>query len=330
MNSELQQKLSLFAANAQAMKAAFRWRKSLTKRLAALLYAFEAKPADCQAIRECLTIIKNSTGVFSKFQGNMALSIATMLSLKDQRETLFTQAVSVYGMLKDAKFRASDYLVVAAYEIAANTSPDKYENVISRARAFYEGMRANSFFRTGEDDYIFAAMLGLSDIEVKEGVERIDQLYKQLRPDFWPGNSVQTLAQILVLSGEPKLVVERLYSLRSELKARKLRLDRRFTLSSLGILALLPANIYTIAQDIEDARAFLRTQKGFGIFCISKQELLLLAAAMVASAYAKDLSTDALRASISTNIAGIIIAQQAAMVAAVAASGAAASSGSSR
>jgi len=51
---------------------------------------------------------------------------------------------------------------------------------------------------------------------------------------------------------------------------------------------------------------------------------------MVASSYAKDLSTDALRASISTNIAGIIIAQQAAMVAAVAASGAAASSGSSR
>ena len=326
MKQKLHEKLTLFASNSQEMKKEFKWRNSLTRRLAALLYAFEDKPVDCNAIRECLDLIKSSAGIFSIFRGNMVLCVATMLSFKDNRKELFAQTKAVYEMMKDVKFCASDYLAVAAYEIAVNANPDNYEEIVSRARAFYKGMKAKGFFRTGEDDYIFTSMLGLSDIDVKEGTERIQHFYRKLKPDFLSGNSVQMLAQILVLAGESDLAVHRLYDLRKELKNRKLRLDKTFTLSSLGIFALLSVDTNTIVQDIEDAETFLKTQIGFGSFRITKQERLLLAASIVASVYAENEKDGVLKASVSTNIASIIITQQAAMIAAVSASGSAASS----
>ena len=328
MKQELQEKLTLFAANSQTMKREFKWREPLTIRMAALLFAFENKPVDCSAIRECHALIKSNTGIFSTFRGNMVLCVAAMLSLKENREKLFAQTVAVYKMMKDVKFRASDYLAVAAYQIAANTNSDNYQNIVVRTRAFYDGMKTNGFFRTGEDDYIFAAMLGLSDIDVKEGTNRIEQLYRQFKPDFLSGNSVQMLAQILVLAGKSDLVAERLFKLREELKNKKLRFDKSFTLSSLGILVLLPVDIDTIVQDIEEANTFLKTQKGFSPLWVTKQERLLLTASIVASMYAENAKNDVLTASISTSITGIIIAQQTAMIAAVTASGAAASASS--
>ena len=330
MSPELQKKLDLFAANAQTMKKEFKWRAPLTGRLAALLYAFEAKPVDCAAIRECNAIIKSNTGFFSMFRSNMSLSVAAMLSMKENPGELFAQTQTVYDMMKNAKFRASIYLAIAAYEIAANAAPENYQNIVIRAKAFYDGMKANGFFRTGTDDYIFAAMLGLSDIDVKEGTQRIDKLNKQLSRDFSPGNSVQMLAQILVLGGEPNPAIDRLYQLKDELKSKKMRFDKRFTLSSLGLFALLSVDINNLVQDIEDTHTFLRKQKGFSKFTIPKQTLLLLTAAIVASSYAKEENTGVLSTSISTNIAGIIIAQQTVMMAVMVSVGVAATSAAAR
>lgn len=114
------------------MKTEFKWRKALIRRLSSLLYAFEDKPVDCAAIRECHALIKNCVGIFSVFRGNMAL----LLSLKENREEFFAQTKAVYGMMKDVKFLPSDYLAVAAYEIAANADPSNYEDIGLRARAF--------------------------------------------------------------------------------------------------------------------------------------------------------------------------------------------------
>ena len=99
-------------------------------------------------------------------------------------------------------------------------------------------------------------------------------------------------------------------------------------LPSLGVLALLPVETDNIVKDIVEAQAFLRTQKGFGSFSVTKQELLLYTAAIVASEYAEDVKSGVVTASISTSIASIIIAQQTAMIAAMSASAAVAASSS--
>ena len=329
MNNATQDKLALFADNVQTIKKEFALQNTLTKRLAALLYAQANKTIDCEAIRQCHTIIKQNTGVFSAFRGDMALCVATLLSLTANPQQVFDDTLTVYDLLKSVKLRASDFLVVAAYQIAAQASVSEYDNVVTRTRAFYDGMKAHHFFYTGQDDYIFAAMLGLADLDIDSGVEQVEQLYGNLKNEFWDRNSVQSLAQVLALGGSDTVVENRVLALREALRAKKIKLDKTYTLPVLGVLALLPVEIDAIVCDIDTAQDILRAQKGFGALTMHSQELLLFAASLVASEYAQGTKDDILTATLSTSITNIIIAQQAAMIAAISASTAVATSSSS-
>jgi hypothetical protein len=329
MKNELQKRLELFAENWHTIKKQFKWHSPSAKRLAALLYAVDNKPINYAEIKDSHALMKRSVGTFSYFKENMSLCIATMLSLKENRKDLFARTLSVYEMLKKEKFRASDYLAVAAYHIAANAKPEEFQQMVTRSRAFYNGMKANSFIRTGQDDYIFSAMFGLSDIDVENGVNRIELLYQRFKSEFWSKSSTQKLAQILVLGGEPDVAVKRVLALRNAFKIREIRIDRTFTLPLLGVLALLPVDVDVVVRDIEDAWAFLKTQKGFGWFSVSKQELLIFAAGIVATVYAEDVKNDLITTSIATSIANIIIAQMVVVMASVVVAGAAATTAAS-
>ncbi len=302
----------------------------MLKRLAALLYANEGKAVDCDAIHQCHHLLKENTGVFSSFRGNSALTIATLLSLSKDRSSRLSDTLTVYGLLKDVGLWASDYLVIAAYQIAAGAEPANYTHIAERTKEFYKGMKSNHWFYTGQDDYIFSAMLGLSDLEVGDGVARMENLYAVLKPGFiFTGNSVQTLTQVLLLGGDTSEVTQRVLSLKNDFRNVGLKMDREYTLPSLGVLALLPNSVDTIVSEVSSAHDFLREQKGLGAFSVTKQELLLYCAALVATKNAEDIKSGVLTATLSTSITNIIIAQQAAMAAAAASSSAAVASSSS-
>ncbi|MDR3052671.1 MAG: DUF4003 domain-containing protein [Coriobacteriales bacterium] len=327
-------KLELFAENTQRVKRDFFWQFDSVKRLAALLYAQEGRPIDCEAIRQCYDLIKQNTGVFSQFQGTMALCVATLLSLSPNPQERLDETLKVYDLLKGAGFHATDFLVVAAYQIAAQSSVSKHEVVVTRTRDFYDAIKARHLFLTGEDDYIFAAMLGLTDLDVATGAEHIEHIYSRLKGEFWDNNSIQTLAQVLVLGNSDAGVIERVLALRDALRARRIKLDKTYTLPVLGVLALLPVEIHTVVSDIDAAQTILRAEKGFGMLSIDTAELLLYVTSIVAGDYAKSAKDEVLRATFSTSITNLIIAQQTAMIAMMllfassAATASAASSGS--
>jgi len=332
MEYALLKKFNLFVANAQAIKKEFRTHNTMTRRLVALLYAQDDKPIDCDAIRRCREMIKQNTGFFSMFRGHMShmsLCVAAMLSLSGGSQVLFKETLKVYNLLRSVKFHNSDYLVVAAVEIAKRTKPEEYPNVIGRARAFYDGMRRDHIVLTGQDDYIFAALMGLSDINVAAGVKRIEELYRRFRGTFWDRNSVQALAQVLMIGSSDDEAADRVQDLREALRLRKLRLDKSYTLSSLGVLAILPADIDAIVDDVDEVYNALRLQKGFNRASVSKAECLLFAAALVVGKYAQNMRDGLLTATISTSFTSIIIAQQMALIAALSASSAAAAASAS-
>lgn len=330
MEPKALQRLELFAQNAQAVKKEFKWRDAMLKRLAALLYAAQDRVIDLSAMRECHELIKKSTGWFSSFRGNSAMTVATLLSLRDDPGALLKSALKVYDMMKQARFRASDYLVVAACQIAAGAAKDKYAETVERAGAFYDGMKSGHWFLTGQDDYIFSAMLGLSDIDVSAGVERMERLFQSLRPEFHTGIGVQALTQVLVLGGGAD-IERRVLALRDALRSRRMKqLCQAYTLSSLGVLALLPLDTDEVVRQLEKTTELLRRQEGFGPWSfVAKQELLLLSAGLVALNSVDQMKRGVLDTVLSTSITNIIIAQQAALAAASAASASAAASSSS-
>ena len=133
----------------------------------------------------------------------------------------------------------------------------------------------------------------------------------------------------MVLGESDDSISDRVLVLRDTLRVQKIKLDKAYTLPVLGILALLPVEIETIARDIGKAQDTLRAKKGFGSLSVTTQELLLFAASIVASDYTESVKDGVLTATLSTSISNIIIAQQAAMIAGISASTAAAASSSS-
>jgi hypothetical protein len=188
-------------------------------------------------------------------------------------------------------------------------------------------MKKHRWFSTGQDDYIFSVMLALSHLDPASGTDRIEQLYSQLKPVFKRagGNSVQALSQMLALGGKSDEALEHLITLRNEFRNRKIKLDKTYTLPTLGALSLLPLDGDILVNHMLEAQSYLRAQKGFGSFTVSTQEILLFSSALILSAYAEQKENNII-ASVTTNIASIIIAQQTAMLVAIVAANSAAAS----
>jgi hypothetical protein len=327
MNEQLQALVNLFAANVASIKRDFIWQSTSIKRLAALLYAAEGKEIDCDAVHDCHSMIKENTGIFSVFRGNSAITVATLISLKSSRDQLLKNTLDVYDMMRKAKFRALDHLVVAAYQIAANAAPHEFQGTVDRTRAFYDGMKEEHRFITGYDDYMFAAQLGLSRIPLEAGLRNMEAFYEALRPELRFRNGVQALSHVLVLGEMPPDSVGRVLALRDSLRNIGLRLDREYSVSSLGILALLPGSTDEIVTELSETYELLRGGKGFSAWTVSKQELLIISAALVAFGRTNGRNNEIVTVA-ATSITSILIAQQIAVAAAASSSAAAAAASS--
>ncbi|PZT56252.1 DUF4003 family protein [Paenibacillus silvae] len=323
------EQVELFVSNTETIKKAFKWQHTAMHRMAALLYAAENRTADVEAIRQSNELIKQETKRFSAFRGHSAFIIAAMLSLTSDGPAKLQDTFHVYDLMKEMKFRTSEYLVIAAYQIATQAEPGQFQPVVERAKSFYDRMKAEHPFLTGRDDYIFTAMLALSGLELDSTVTRMEQLYQDLKPCFSAGNGLQSLTQILVMGEDHPEVSARVLALSDALRARKLRMDKLYTLPSLGLLSLLSADPEALADDVVNTYEWLREQKGFGAWSITKQELLLFSSALTMLEHVEHLRKDVLTTSMSTTITHMIIAQQAAMTAAIAASAASTASQSS-
>ncbi|MCL1917446.1 MAG: DUF4003 domain-containing protein [Peptococcaceae bacterium] len=311
MENNIQDKLSLFVSNTQSIKKEFRLHDGMMKRMVALLYAQENKPVDCEAIWRCYSMIKKDTGAFSSFRGNTALCMAALLSLSPDPQGLFDATLKVHDLLRSVKLRTSDFLVMAAYEIATQADSAGYSNAVNRTRAFYDSMKARRFLTAGSSDYVFAAMLGLSDLDVMRGTDYVEQLHGRFKHEFSSKKSVQTLSQVLVLGGADDKAVEHVLTLRDAFKTEGIRMDKYYTLPTLGVLSLLPTELNTIVRDVGETQKTLQALKGLG-----SQEMLIFAAAIVACGHAESTENNVLAATLSTSLTSLInmiIAQQAAI-----------------
>jgi len=213
-------RLGLFIDNANNLKREFKWQRPMLRQMAALLYTAENRVADNGAIRRSYDMIKAHTGLFSMFRGNTALATAAMLSLAEDGEKRLSDTLYIYDLMKEAHFWGSDYLVIAALQIASNAGAVNFKTTVWKMRSYYESMKKEHPLLTGSDDTIYAAMLGLSDVDAADGVARMERLYRELKPEFHSGNGVQALSEVLVLGDTAEESIGRLRALRQSLRYR--------------------------------------------------------------------------------------------------------------
>ena len=327
MRTELLERCRLFIENRDIIKAEFSWESAYIYPLCASLFASTNRRADAAAIRDSLNLLKQSTGFFSSFRGISKMATVVSLSLSANPEEKMDRMLSVYQDLKE-HFFGSEYLVVAASAIVDMAPPSSHQSIVNRTRAIYVRMKAAHPFLTSGEDSAFAALLALSELDDVHIEEEMERCYKILKPNFFSGNAVQSLSQVLALGDTPtKIKCRRAIDLFEHLKARGYKYGTSYELSTLGTLALLDTDIETLACDIMEVDDFLKNEKGFGAFGVGAKQRLMYAAMLTTCEYVpdvRDMQTAALG-----GIVSLVIAQQAALCASAAACAAASASASS-
>lgn len=322
MRPSLSALCSHFIENRDIVKSAFPWDSAYMYPVCAAIITDKGMRADEGRLKHCRDLLKEQTGIFSNFRSTAKISMIAMLSVASAPTTLLSNALQVHGLLKE-HFWGSSYLPVAAMILADAIPPARYSEIAARTRRIYNLMKSEHPFLTSEEDSIFAAMLALSDRPDEDLVAETEACYQLLKPEFFSRNAVQSLSHVLALcDGTARQKCRDTIDLYQTLKSNGRKYGTDYELATLGVLAMLPADMSTVAADLAEADDFLSSQKGYGVFGLGRRQRLMHAGMIVTSDYLKNdrtMSTAAIHGTIS-----LIAAQQAATCAAIAASTAAA------
>lgn len=330
MDLKLKEKIDLMVDNYYELKKGYKWETPLVKHFGALIHAVRNESVNPDVLLEIKDYIKAETSWTSYFRGTNQFVLANLLYFEEDYKSFFRDMQEVYELMKDKGFHKSQYTPLAAYTLVKESSRDEWNYRLNRMDDFYYKMKQNHYWLTSQDDYVFAAVLATSDLNVAETTENIERCYKYLNNEgFYKGNDLQTLSHVLAIGEEgveekcSKAV--RLYE-RLKQKGCKLQYSG---LATLGLLALITDDIDKIADEVQQAHDYIYEQDGYGFWSLDKNMRVIISATLVSDTYVEDIKKGVYQVTLGNSINAIIIAQQqAAVAAAVAASTAAASASS--
>lgn len=324
MRPSLQSLCNSFIESRDTIKETFFWGSSYIYPVAAAVFVDKRVTADRERLEMCGDILKENTGFFSNFRNYVKLPMISMMAVSSDPEEKLKKALAVYELLKQ-HFFSSTYLPLASMTISDYIEPVHYEVVARRTRRIYDLMKQEHPFLTSGEDSVFAALLALSNASDEVIVQNTEECFDILKPQFFSSNAVQSLSHVLALcEGDTEMKCNRAMKLFYKLKDQGYKYGTGYELATLGVLAMLPADLDTIADDIVQVAEFLASQRGYGMLGMTKRQRLMHAGLIVTSDYL-DQNTSMQAAAVSSTIS-LIIAQQTAMCAAIAASAAASNS----
>lgn len=313
--------------NRERVKSVFSWDGGLIHLCCAGIYSAKGLSVDEDMLQASKDLIKEKVGLFSNFRNTARSPIAAMIATSGNPEQTLENGLHVYNLLKK-EFWRSTYLPLAAMIIAQMADTYQYEQIASRTRLIYDGMKSQHPFLTSGEDSAFCALMALSEKSNEALIADMEECYQQLKPNFFSSNAVQSLSHVLALcDGSAAEKCSRTMELFDRLKASGRKYGTDYELPTLGVLAMSGADLESIAADMIEIDDWLSEQKGFGLFSsITRKQRLMYAGILAQRDYINENTMQT--AAVGGTIA-LIVAQEAAMCAAVAASTAAAASSSS-
>ena len=264
MKPELEQRCTDYIANRDAVGKAFRWDNSVLYNVCANIFCACGQAADPERLKECRAVIKAQTRPFSRFRSAKVRSIlASLLALAEKPEERMAQANDSFRLLK-REFRKTEYLVLAAFLLTDLGDWTLTEETAARGREIYRRMNREHRMLTNKTDSVFAALLAFSGKTDDELAAEIETIYRALKGKFTAGGA-QAAAQVLCMTaGAPEEKTRRLIALFDALHEAGIAYGRSDEAAPLAALSLADAPVSVLAEEIRDADAFLKTQKGYG------------------------------------------------------------------
>lgn len=332
MKKSLNEICGLFIENRDLLKNISKWQNPPMTALCAAAFCAEGKKVDPERFKQCRNLLREHSGLFSYFRGNLEPYLISRLSMQDDPSGKFDHIQQNYEILKQY-FWSSEYLILIASVLSDMIPAEKTETCAARGKNIYEMMKKEHPFLTGSEDSIFAVLLAFSPLENQALITEMETCFQLLKRKF-SGNGIQSASHVLtLLPGKAEEKSEKFLSLYEVLADNGKKYGRYFELPALAALSAAVTDLKQAVSDIESIDDFLSAQSGYGIFGFSSKTRLMHAVTLLSCSILREKNdapeeTAAALSMISAQQAttlSIIAAQQAAACAAIAASSAAAS-----
>ena len=319
MRTSLEKLCNNFITNRDSIKKTFKWENDLIVSVCSSIFMNRGILADSAKLEQCKKLLKENTGVFSNFRGNVELPMISQLAVSEVPEEKLQKTLEYYNTLKQ-EFSGSEYLVLAAAAMADMVSAEQAEQVVENARSIYKKMKQDHPFLTSAEDSVYAVLMAVSERNDAVMMEEMEVCYKKLKETFSSSNNVQALAHVLAIAeGGAEDKCNKVVALYNALRNADVKYGKYHELVVLASLAQLPVEHSVLAEDMKAVDAFLAEQKGYGFLGIDKKTRLMHAAMIVSCDYTKNDNTEI---AAMTGTLAAIAAQQATMCAVIAASAA--------
>lgn len=319
MRPTLEQHCNNFICNRDVVKSIFKWENDQIISASVTSFLNRGILADATKLEECKKLLKDNTGVFSNFRGNVEVPMVVQLAIADVSADKMKKTMQVYETLKK-EFYGSEYLVLAAAVMADMVSEEQAIKMAKKARKIYDKMKKDHPFLTSGEDTVYAVLMAVSEKSDDKMMEEMEVCYKKLKESFYAGNEVQALAHVLsVAEGSAEEKCNKVVALYDALRGAEVKYGKYYELVALASLAMLPVEQSVLVEDIKAVDAFLAEQKGYGFWGLDKKTRLMHAAMIVSCDYIKNDTADI---AAMTGAMAVVAAQQAAMCAVIAASAA--------
>ena len=339
MHDSLQELCAAFIENRETVKRVFKMESNYIYPICANVFCARGVRASEESLKDCKTLLKQKTGVFSTFRGYLTAPICCMLAAGRGPETRIEQALENYQALKE-RFWSSQYLALSAFLLADMGVGQSALDCVERGRRLYDRMKKEHPFLTSAEDCVYAVLMAFSDKGDDALIADMEACYQLIRKRFLSANSAQSVSHVLSLSpGTPEEKTDRLFRLFDGLREAGAKYGKDYRLSTLAAVSVLDGEPDQLVRDIIDTDEFLSGQKGYGFLSLNRKTRLMHAAMLVSdhscsqdaalsAVLTGELTQTAAQNAVMTSTLARLAAQQAAMCAVITSSSVAASSAS--
>lgn len=268
-------------AQRDALKNAFRYASSYLYPVCAFSLLKSDHLIQADELKASRELLKKHTGAFSSFRNMMIMPASCYLALHQNDPAYLQEVLDNYDRLKKV-FRASDYTALLSLIL-----PDleQADHLIERGQTLYQLMKKEHPFLTSSEDKPASVLLAASDKSDEEIIQDMEYAYRFLKDSlsFADANSLQAVSQLLA-GGDTVPAMDRLMSIRDQLEKHGRKYGKGYEMTALAALAMCDADPLQSAEDILEADAFLKTQKGYGLLGPGAKLRLMHAAMLVGAA----------------------------------------------
>ena len=317
MKESIKRKVDLLVANKDRIAKEFAWGEGIMNIAASLVFTGADKQVDIAKLRQCRSILKKKTGMFSSFRSTSEAFIVSKMAMSEDPEKFIDDVKAIYNLLNKTLYAENAYLIQGAICIYEADRMTEAKQIAEKSRTLYKMMSKKHPILTSSEDMVYVILLAMTDKSVETIYNELEECYTYLRREAKlrvSDNEFQGLSEILALTdGDIIEKTAKAVDLYRTITAHGIKWGDSYNeFGSLGILIDLGVDNDTLVDEIAEVNEYLKKCKGFGSWTLDNKQRLMFSAMLLGGAYAEE--NQLINSSAVSSTVAMIIAEEVALM----------------